>query len=76
MSKGGFVMQFEEKKFCRISTLEERWDCSKDLIYDLVSRKVLTPWHPEGAVGKKGIRITVESVLKAEADGLSGGFKG
>lgn len=62
-------MSFEEKKYCRISTLEGRWDCSKDLIYDLISKKVLKPWHPEGQIGKKGIRIDVQSVLEAEQKG-------
>lgn len=62
-------MSFEQKKYCRISTLEERWDCSKDLIYDLISKKILIPWHPEGQIGKKGIRIDVQSVLAAEENG-------
>lgn len=62
-------MSFEDKKFCRISTLEQRWDCSKDLIYDLLSKQVLLAWHPEGRVGKKGIRIDVKSILAAEANG-------
>lgn len=62
-------MPFEEKKYCRISTLKERWDCSSDLIYDLISKQVLRPWHPEGQVGKKGIRIDVVSVLAAEEKG-------
>ena len=65
-SGGGFVMRFEEKKFCQIRTLAERWDCSTDRIYDLLNRKVITPWHPEGSIGQRGLLIRVDSVLKLE----------
>lgn len=62
-------MSFEEKKFCRISSLEDRWDCSRDMIYDMLSKNILKAWHPEAQIGKKGIRIEVQSVLDAEQKG-------
>lgn len=63
---GGFVMRFEEKKFCQIRTLAERWDCSTDRIYDCINQGLLRPWHPSGVVGKKGVMIEVQSVLALE----------
>jgi len=65
---GGFVMKFEEKKFCRISTLAERWDCSSSRIYELVSKGRLRIWHPENKIGVKGALIEVRSVLEAETN--------
>jgi hypothetical protein len=62
-------MAFEEKKFCRISTLMERWDCSKDLIDDLVSKGKLRRWHPRGEPEKKGTRIDITSILEVELGG-------
>ncbi len=63
-------MRFEEKKFCKIATLAERWDCSTRTIYRLIEREVLRPFHPEATMGAKGLRITVESVLEAEQSGM------
>lgn len=63
---GGFVMKFEEKRFCRISTLAERWDCSTRRIYDLLSKGVIRAWHPEGKIGTKGVMIEVRSVIQVE----------
>lgn len=63
-------MRFEDKKFCRISTLAERWDCSPRRIYLLVERKVLEPFHPEGKIGSKGMMISVASALQVESNGL------
>jgi hypothetical protein len=63
-------MRFEEKKFCKISTLAMRWDCSARTIYRLLERKILQPFHAEGILGTKGLKITVESVLMAEKRGL------
>ena len=62
-------MRFEEKKFCRVSTLAERWDCSTRTIYRLLERNVLQAFHPESAIGAKGLRISVESVVKVESTG-------
>jgi hypothetical protein len=62
-------MNFEDKKFCKLQTLMERWDCSRDLILDLVSKQLLKPWHPKGEVGQKGLRIDVASVLNVEKNG-------
>lgn len=67
--RGGYVMRFEEKKYCRVSTLAERWDCSSRTIYRLLERNVLQAFHPEGIVGSKGLKIAVESVLQAEQTG-------
>ncbi len=67
---GGFVMRFEEKKFCRITTLAERWGCSVRHISNLVEKKVLKPFHPEAAAGRKGLRIDVQSVLEVETRGM------
>jgi len=66
MSKRGFIMRFEEKKFCRISTLAERWDCSTRRIYQLIEKGVLRPFHPEGRIGIKGIMVEVRAVLEIE----------
>lgn len=63
-------MRFEEKKFCQIRTLAERWDSSPSRIYDLMSKGLLRPWHPEGQVGKRGVMIEVESVLEVEKRGF------
>lgn len=62
-------MRFEEKKFVQIRTLAERWDSSTDRIYDLLSKGILKPWHPEAKVGHKGIMIEVQSVLEVEERG-------
>lgn len=62
-------MRFEEKKFCQIRTLAERWDSSTDRIYDLLSKKRLRAWHPDGAIGRKGLLIEVQSVIELEQAG-------
>lgn len=60
-------MRFEEKKFCQIRTLAERWDCSTDRIYDLLSKKLIEHWHPENkGIGNRGLLIRVDSVLRLE----------
>lgn len=63
-------MEFEKKKFCRIATLAERWDCSPRRIYLLVERDILRPFHPEGKIGSKGMMIDVASVLQVEQKGM------
>jgi len=63
-------MKFEDKKFCRIATLAERWDCSPRRIYGLIEKGVLQPFHPEGKVGSKGMTVSVVSVLLVESRGL------
>jgi len=63
-------MKFEEKKFCQITTLAARWDCSNDRIYDLISKRKLRPWHPEGKEGCRGILVEVASVLEVETNGM------
>jgi hypothetical protein len=67
--RGGFVMRFEEKKFCQIRTVADRWDCSMDRIYDCLSKGLLKAWHPEGKPGRKGVMIDVASVLEVEERG-------
>ena len=62
-------LPFELKKFAQVRSLMARWDCSIDLVRDLASKGVIRLWHPEGRDGVKGIRVDVESVLKAEACG-------
>lgn len=62
-------MRFEEKRFCQIRTLSERWDVSTDRIYDLVTKGTLRAWHPEGRIGNKGLLVCVQSVLAVEARG-------
>lgn len=63
---GGFVMKFEDKKFCKLSTLADRWDVSIDRLRPLLERKDLLPWHPEKKVGAKGILVDVQSILRLE----------
>jgi hypothetical protein len=63
-------MRFEEKKFVQIRTLAERWDSSTDRIYDLLSKEVLRPWHPEGKAGGRGLLIEVASILEVERKGF------
>jgi len=58
------------KKFCRVDTLAARWDCSKDHVYELVSKGVLKTWHPEGLATRKGMLIDVQSVLTCEEEGM------
>lgn len=60
---------FEEKKFCQVRTLAQRWDCSVERILELCSKGVLQLWHPEGKTGAKGRLIAVEGVLRAEQSG-------
>jgi hypothetical protein len=67
--RGGFVMRFEEKKFVQITTLCERWDISRDRIYDLLSKRVIRAWHPEKKTSCRGVLIDVTSVLQVEASG-------
>jgi len=62
-------MKFEEKKFVQITTLAERWDCSRDRIYDLLSKKVLRPWHPESKASCRGVLVDVCSILEVEQSG-------
>jgi hypothetical protein len=69
---GGFVMRFEERRFVQVRTLCERWDCGRDLIYDLVSKQRLQIWHPDKKVGNKGVRVCVQSVLDLEKKGMIG----
>ncbi len=63
-------MKFEEKKFCRIRTLAERWDSSPDRILYLVSRGILLAWHPEGKSDCRGVLIEVRSIIEAEKNGF------
>ncbi len=63
------MMQFEDKRFCQIRTLADRWDVSTDRIYELLTKGVLRPWHPQAKVGAKGLLICVKSVLVVEESG-------
>lgn len=62
-------MRFEDKKFCQLRTLADRWDCSTDYLKDLASRGVLRLWHPEGKESAKGVKVDVGSVIEAEQKG-------
>jgi hypothetical protein len=62
-------MRFEEKKFVQITTLCERWDVSRDRIYDLLSKQKLRAWHPENKTSCRGVLIDVRSILDREASG-------
>ena len=73
---GGFVMKFEEKRFCRVNTLADRWDCSTRRIYELVEKKVLHCFHPERQVGKKGMMLDVQRVLEVEREGMISDYAG
>ncbi|MCL2761072.1 MAG: hypothetical protein FWD70_05445 [Desulfuromonadales bacterium] len=63
-------INFEEKKFCQLKTLAERWDCSVDYLRDLAYKGVIELWHPEGRESGRGVKVVVRSVLKAEKEGL------
>ena len=67
--KGATAMRFEDKKYCQVRTLANRWDSSTDRIYDLLSKGVLRPFHPEGKTGGKGLLVEVQSVLEVEKRG-------
>lgn len=69
-------MRFEEKRFCRVNTLAERWDCSTRRIYYLVEKNVLSAFHPERQVGKKGMMLDVARVLEVEKQGLISDYLG
>lgn len=58
------------KRFLQVRNLAHRWDCGTTRIYDLVSKGVLRPWHPEGKTGCKGLMIEVSSVIEAELRGF------
>ncbi len=60
---------FEDKKFCQIRTLCQRWDCSPDYVMELVSKGRIRLWHPEGREDAKGRRLDVASILEAENRG-------
>jgi len=55
-----------EMRYCRISTLMTRWDCSRDHIYDLLSKNLLKRWPLPGTSDSKGTRICMASVLQLE----------
>lgn len=55
-----------EMKFCRLSTLMTRWDCSRDHIYELLSKNQLHRWRLPGSSDAKGTRICMASVLSCE----------
>ncbi len=58
------------KRFLRVSRLAFRWDCGTTRIYDLVSKGILRPWHPEGKSNCKGLMIEVNSIVLAEQEGF------
>lgn len=60
----------KRKRFLRVRNLALRWDCGTQRIYDLCSKGVLRPWHPEGKTGCKGIMIEVDSIRNAEENGF------
>lgn len=64
------VLPFEEKKFCQLRTLAQRWDCSVERIYDLASKGLLRLWHPEGKTNSKGRRVEIASALRLEERGF------
>ena len=62
--------ELKGKKFLQVRKLAHRWDMSTNRVYDLISKGVLRPWHPEGKSGCKGLLVEVRSILKAEEDGF------
>ena len=58
------------KRFLRVANLAFRWDCGTRRIYDLVSKGVLRPWHPEGKANCKGLMIEVKSIVDTEERGF------
>jgi hypothetical protein len=62
--------ELKGKRFLQVRKLANRWDCSSSRIYDLVSKGVLRPWHPEGKSGCKGLMIEVNSITDAEKNGF------
>lgn len=62
--------ELKGKRFLRVQSLAHRWDCGTTRIYDLVSKGVLRPWHPEGKSGCKGLMIEVVSIVEAEKNGF------
>lgn len=57
-----------EMKFCRIATLMIRWDCSREYIYDLLSKDLLKRWPLPGHSGNRGTRISMDTVRQLEKD--------
>jgi hypothetical protein len=55
-----------DMKYCRISTLMVRWDCSRDHIYDLLSKNILRRWPLPGSSDAKGTRISMATILELE----------
>ena len=62
--------ELKGKRFFQVRKLAHRWDCSTRRIYDLISKGVLRPWHPEGKTGCKGLMVEVRSILQAEEAGF------
>jgi len=58
------------KRFLQIRNLATRWDCSTDRIYNLISKDILRPWHPEGKAGCRGLMVEVKSIIEAEERGF------
>jgi len=65
--QGGFV-----KRFMTVPEVAAYFSFSRAYVYDLVNHGRLKAWHPEQAVGKRGLRITVESVTALESGGHIG----
>ena len=60
---------FEEKRFCQIRTLAERWDMPIRRLMSLAEKGVIRFWHPEGQKDRKGRLVDVGSILEAEKKG-------
>lgn len=60
---GSFV-----KKWMTVPEVAQRFSFSRSYVYELVSLGRFQALRPEAAVGKKGLRISVESVEQFEVE--------
>lgn len=59
-----------EKKYMTVPEVAQYFSLSRSYVYELVQLGRLKAWHPDGVVGSRGLRVTVESVQAFEQAGL------
>ena len=57
------------KKFYRVDEVSQMFSFSRSYVYDLIHKGKLDAWHPDKAIGSRGLRITAESVHRLESAG-------
>ena len=58
------------KKYMTVPEVAQYFSLSRSYVYELVQLGRLKAWHPDRAVGSRGLRVSVESVKVFEQAGL------